>query len=226
MFTLFRCFTDGCNSYEGKPLSEHLREAFGGVFIWGYVVVMILVTVGIFNMIMAIFIDNAINSAFRRRQKELSESAMETRSRIKRIVAQLAIDPSVYEDEFGIEEGISWTGLNNLTRKARARHAESEIHATEAQFEALKSAGLKISKKEFDRWLSIPQFVDLMEDSDIDTSNLTELFDTLDADMGGWLEPDEIVTGLLKLRGPVSKNDVIAIRLKVRYLTEAVERTA
>ena len=35
MFTAFRCFTDGCNDRDGKPLQEHLRmkmDDFGGVF--------------------------------------------------------------------------------------------------------------------------------------------------------------------------------------------------
>ena len=29
----FRCFTDGCSAYDGTPLSERLREAYGGPFI-------------------------------------------------------------------------------------------------------------------------------------------------------------------------------------------------
>eukprot|EP00930_Biecheleria_cincta_P020162 TRINITY_DN15223_c0_g1_i2.p1 TRINITY_DN15223_c0_g1~~TRINITY_DN15223_c0_g1_i2.p1 ORF type:complete len:101 (-),score=13.21 TRINITY_DN15223_c0_g1_i2:7-309(-) len=50
MFTLFRCFTDGCSAYDGTPLSERLREEFGIAFSVGYVLIMMLVTVGIFNM--------------------------------------------------------------------------------------------------------------------------------------------------------------------------------
>ena len=29
MFTLFRCFTDGCESYDGKPLMERMRPKYG-----------------------------------------------------------------------------------------------------------------------------------------------------------------------------------------------------
>ncbi|CAK9036410.1 unnamed protein product [Durusdinium trenchii] len=59
MFTLFRCFTDGCVDYEGKPLSEKLHEIYGLWFVIPYVFLFVGVTLGLFNLIMAIFIDNA-----------------------------------------------------------------------------------------------------------------------------------------------------------------------
>merc|ERR1712098_451080 len=62
MFTIFRCFTDGCNAYDGTPLSEHLREEYGVVFVFSYVLTVMLVTFGLFNLIMAIFIENVTNS--------------------------------------------------------------------------------------------------------------------------------------------------------------------
>eukprot|EP00438_Fugacium_kawagutii_P013627 Skav229259 [mRNA] locus=scaffold2418:130265:138670:- [translate_table: standard] len=33
MFTLFRCFTDGCNAYDGTPLMERLRPKYGVLFV-------------------------------------------------------------------------------------------------------------------------------------------------------------------------------------------------
>ncbi|CAE7634766.1 Catsper1 [Symbiodinium necroappetens] len=69
MFTLFRCFTDGCSDYAGTPLAERLRIVYGAPFTLGYVCVTMLVAVGIFNMIMAIFLENATASAGRRKQR-------------------------------------------------------------------------------------------------------------------------------------------------------------
>eukprot|EP00931_Biecheleriopsis_adriatica_P004365 TRINITY_DN106047_c0_g1_i1.p1 TRINITY_DN106047_c0_g1~~TRINITY_DN106047_c0_g1_i1.p1 ORF type:complete len:618 (+),score=107.32 TRINITY_DN106047_c0_g1_i1:27-1880(+) len=221
MFSLFRCFTDGCSSYEGRPLAEHLRRAFGGPFMVCYIVVMMLVTIGIFNMIMAVFINNAIASAFRRRQKELSEMSRTTETRIKLMVAQLATNPVVFDQHVLLSQKITWRGIVHFVRslQARADRSTDEVEVSIAHFDALTDAGLVISREEFDSWLKFPQFVDLLEGADIDTSNLSELFDALDSDMSDWLKPEEIVSGLMKLRGPVSKNDVIATRMKVRYLT-------
>ena len=75
MFTLFRCFTDGCSALDGSPLAERLRSMYGTPFTVGYVCVTMLVAVGIFNMIMAIFLENATTSAARRKQRELGEKA-------------------------------------------------------------------------------------------------------------------------------------------------------
>ena len=72
------------------------------------------------------------------------------------------------------------------------------------------------------QWLQEPNFLQVLENADVDVSNKFDLFDVLDADMGGKLELDEVVTGLMKLRGPVSKSDLVAMRLQVRLLTQKV----
>ena len=70
-------------------------QGYGGVFMISYIVVLMLVRVGIFNMIMAIFLEHAMTAALRRKQKELADSDIETEKKLKRMVAQLATDTSV-----------------------------------------------------------------------------------------------------------------------------------
>ena len=43
------------------------------------------------------------------------------------------------------------------------------------------------------------------EGTQVDVSNKFELFDILDVDLGGELSPHELLTGLMSLRGDVSK---------------------
>jgi len=92
-----------------------------------------------------------------------------------------------------------------------------------AEMDELMGSDHAVSRDEFDEWLRNPNFVQGLKEASIDISDQTHLFDTLDADAGGFLNANELVTGLLLLRGPVTKTDVIAISLKVRYLTEMVE---
>jgi len=67
-----------------------------------------------------------------------------------------------------------------------------------------------------------------LEESEIDMSCKFDLFDVLDADLSGELEFEEMIDGLLKCRGPASKTDIIAIRLKtslgVKLLTKICEK--
>merc|ERR1719362_1592962 len=70
MFTLFRCFTDGCNALDGKPLHAHFALRFGPIATLGYVVTYLFVTIGIFNLIMATFIDYVMTASSKRRQYE------------------------------------------------------------------------------------------------------------------------------------------------------------
>lgn len=58
----------------------------------------------------------------------------------------------------------------------------------------------------------------------MDVSNKFELFDILDVDLGGELSPHELLTGLLSLRGDVSKGDVIYILLRVRDMTHRLDQ--
>lgn len=101
-----------------------------------------------------------------------------------------------------------------------------------------------VTKEEFNHWLSTekefitrpPKDVNSgrcleilviffrLDDSEIDLSCKFDLFDVLDADLSGELEFEEMVDGLLKCRGPASKTDIIAIRLKTALLVRMMTR--
>ncbi|CAE7277253.1 Cacna1c [Symbiodinium natans] len=200
MFTCFRCFTDGCSAYDGTPLSEHLRRAHGGPFIVGYIFVTMLVTVGVFNLIMAVFIENVMSSQFVRKQTEIAETALVMETKIKdRIIRKLGLKRS------------SFRASPDLKTRS------------EGLDEVLQVAGRSISRDEFDSWLHDQDFVRVLDEASIDTSAQVGLFDVLDADGGGELSVNELVTGLMSLRGPVTKGDVIGMSLKIRYLVSMME---
>lgn len=80
MFTSFRCFTDGCSTYDGAPLQEKLfRDSdFYFIFVLLYILLFLFVTIGIFNLIMAVFIDNVTDGSTKKRQQELGLNAPRT----------------------------------------------------------------------------------------------------------------------------------------------------
>merc|ERR1712050_717281 len=80
-----------------------------------------------------------------------------------------------------------------------------------------------VTRDVFNTWLMNPDMLNLLEECEIETATKFELFDVLDVDMGGTLGVNELIGGLMRLRGPVSKSDIVAVRLKVRYITELIE---
>merc|ERR1712125_27228 len=80
-----------------------------------------------------------------------------------------------------------------------------------------------ITRDVFRELLHYPEINNILEKGDIETATKADLFDALDVDMGGELGFNELIGGLMRLRGPITKSDIVAIRLKVRYITGMVE---
>lgn len=216
MMTLFRCFTDGCTAYDGTPLQERLQRTYGAVFFTGYILVFMLVTVGIFNLIMAIFIDNVMTSQLERKQRHLSETASDTEVALKDILCRLLKNCKPALIPCSIAEEMESIQASRISDKAKVR----------ACFDCLSGADVVISRDAFRVWLQEPQFLQVLEDADIDIHNKATLFDLMDADMGGSLSTDEVFCGLMQLRGPPTKGDIIGISLRVTHIARLVHESS
>lgn len=216
MFTVFRCVTDGCTTYQGPPLQERLAATYGPIFMLVYILVFMFVTFGLFNLIMAVFIDNVVTSSTARKQKELGLNTDRIKCLMEGTFAQLIfLERPTLEQESKVQRGISkispeagrrWSGM--MSESART-------------FESLP-AEFAIPRNVFNLWLREPVVEQMLEMADIDTSNKFELFDVLDVDMGGELGLDELIAGLMRLRGPITKSDIVAMRSQVRFLTKSM----
>mmetsp|Transcript_106004 Transcript_106004/g.304808 ORF Transcript_106004/g.304808 Transcript_106004/m.304808 type:complete len:631 (-) Transcript_106004:119-2011(-) len=63
MFTLFRCFTGDCSAYDGRPLAYALLDRYGNLTIVVYWLALMLVTFGLFNVMIANFLQNSQRAA-------------------------------------------------------------------------------------------------------------------------------------------------------------------
>eukprot|EP00930_Biecheleria_cincta_P104899 TRINITY_DN9737_c1_g1_i1.p1 TRINITY_DN9737_c1_g1~~TRINITY_DN9737_c1_g1_i1.p1 ORF type:complete len:818 (-),score=176.95 TRINITY_DN9737_c1_g1_i1:74-2497(-) len=235
MFTLFRCFTDGCSDYGGRPLSEILRKQLGGTFFILYILIMMMVTVGIFNLIMAVFIDNVTKSQQQRKQRELGETMESVAADLKLLVARFIIssDPTsqaegeLETEKMSLAQSLSARAraqLNKLTDDEGARTRQTKLAQAEAAFAVLTEEEVTITRDVFNAWLHNKDFVQVLDDAEVDISNKFELFDILDVDMGGELSAEELIHGLLKLRGEVSKGDIVAIMLQVQHMIRSLDQ--
>ncbi|CAJ1334699.1 unnamed protein product [Effrenium voratum] len=247
MFTSFRCFTDGCSAYDGTPLQERLRQTseLGGFFMFAYILLFLFVTIGIFNLIMAVFIDNVTDGSTKKRQRQLGQNQPKTEWVIANTLRHIILTNIVRkeaEEELALAEKTGADGSRRVSRALEERlQALQEMygyqpHSTEEYADLtdkirieMAEKDIVVTKEEFNRWLSTEmEFLSKLDDAEVDLSCKFDLFDVLDADLSGELEFEEMVDGLLKCRGPASKTDIIAIRLKtallVRMMTKMCEK--
>eukprot|EP00930_Biecheleria_cincta_P057930 TRINITY_DN43790_c0_g1_i1.p1 TRINITY_DN43790_c0_g1~~TRINITY_DN43790_c0_g1_i1.p1 ORF type:complete len:657 (-),score=102.31 TRINITY_DN43790_c0_g1_i1:45-2015(-) len=222
MFTLFRCFTDGCTAYDGTPFAERVRKYLGGSFFIGYILVYMLVTVGVFNLIMGIFIDNVMSSQSVRKMKELHDQQLRTELLLKeKVILYMSTDAEDFPSERLSE--YFHQALRSLRRGSRNPAAKQQ-QILESAWSSLCSQDLTVTRDQFVSWLNRPEFLTILSDASIDVASKGELFDIIDADMGGELSMHELLEGLMSLRGHVTKNDIICMLLKIRHLTKMVEQ--
>ncbi|CAE7909947.1 CACNA1F, partial [Symbiodinium necroappetens] len=239
MLTNFRCFTDGCVAFDGTPLQWKLEQEFGGPFMIAYILLFLFVTIGIFNLIMAVFIDNVTDGSTKKRQRELGQNAPKTAFIISDALRHLILT-SILRKEAESEAA-------EMERKGRPRrvskilrekmlglkemygykpHSASEYDELTSKIRAdMMERNIVVTKDEFNHWLHTEKaLLETLDDCEIDLSCKFDLFDVLDADLSGELEFEEMIDGLLKCRGPASKTDIIAIRLKTRLLVRMMNR--
>jgi len=196
MLTLFMCFTDGCTASNGTPLSYHLFTEYGAPFMVSYMLGVLFVIIGLFNLIMAIFVDNVMESKRLHRQEERAMDRTSVEGRLRRIVRQCC-----YEQGVGFVNGrFSFSSNADASNRngAGARFNLDHVSVTRDMFCQL------LSHKKLER---------VLESLDVETCNRVELFDVLDADMSGELDLEEIIAGLLSLRGPSEKKDAVGALL-------------
>jgi len=240
MLTVFRCLTEGCATYGGTPLQEVIRADIGGVsksmsLVWmfGYIIVYLFVTIGIFNLIMAVFIDNVNDGSVKKKQYNLGLSAEKTELHLAEKIQALCeqtfntegLNRATIAMRLSKAVGDKWEDLEaKVSGKKPSTTKECEEKATAIKA-AMMQKGCLVSKEVFNSWLTNKKaaFLDLLDESEIDVSMKFELFDVLDTDLSGELEFAEIVEGLMKCRGPVSKTDIIGMGLKVRHMTRLIQ---
>lgn len=213
MSTLFRCFTDGCNDAAGAPIADRVYRTYGAGAFCVYALLYVLVAIGVFNLFTALFIDNVFTTQAARKQRDLSDSRDNIEVMLQEALLKLVLQSS------------SASGLTDEVHKEidSLEHVCSKREFTiRKQFQCLCDAGIIINCQQFAIWLEDENFSEVLECADVNIHNKVAMFEVLDADLGGSLTVAEVFHGIMKLRGPVTKADIIDVSLKVRYMNAAV----
>lgn len=205
MFTAFRCFRGDCVNDQGHSLTSVLSREFGFLFVLGYIASYMLVTMGIFNVILAVYVEITMRSAKESDEQYVFESigvARATRELLKKFAAAHHV--------FHILE-------DHTAELSQLEISQSATLFTDDELQD----NIEISKELFLLVIQDRGVQRLMDDLDL-PPNRAHLFEVIDADGSGTLQIQELLQGLLKLRKEVNKGDVVAPLLATKSVQDMV----
>eukprot|EP00929_Paragymnodinium_shiwhaense_P068879 TRINITY_DN34729_c0_g1_i1.p1 TRINITY_DN34729_c0_g1~~TRINITY_DN34729_c0_g1_i1.p1 ORF type:complete len:763 (-),score=163.21 TRINITY_DN34729_c0_g1_i1:142-2430(-) len=218
MFTVFHCVTTGCSARDGSPLHMWLFEKHGAGFLFGYVFAFLFVTIGLFNLIVAVFVDNVMETNRMRNNTKREDDTLLQCNKLRDLVTELQSGKAAMMNE-------PQNLIEAFLMKAREKICgkQQEPRELEAFASTIPVQPVDITREVFLLWLDDPRVVSMLDELDVCTSNRSDLFDVIDADNSGVLDEDELVLGLMKLRGPAERGDAVACRLTLDFMQGSLE---
>jgi len=210
MFTAFRCFSGECFADSGVPIASVLSTNLGWGFVLCYVLSYMLVSMGIFNVILAVYVDITMRAA---KETEISTAEQYARESIR----------------------IARTTRELLKKFAEAHRVFYDREREDGDRSMMKSLALSashflddaniddiaITKELFLLVIQDQHVQQLMNDLDL-PADRANLFEVIDADASGTLHVTELVQGLLKIRGDLTKSDTVAVLLTAKSVHNMV----
>jgi len=192
-FNVFRCVVGGeCTREDGSPIFLIVTTEYGWVYGVIYCITLVLMTIGLFNVIVAIYVENIVTAA---KYNDLS---------LKRKRLQ---DMSFFCAK--AEELIRHIWTHHQVYSGMASNLQDAVQDWDAQ----RIMAMKITRQFFEEQLKQSKFKDILGELDIADEDQLDLFDTLDGDGSGFIDIIELIQGLGKLRGEARRADIISVNL-------------
>jgi len=232
MFTVFRCLTDGCAAADGTPLMVLMWDVYGWGVIAAYVLTVLFVTFGVFNLIMAMLVEKTLAGteidATRRSETQYWEH-VRVAQQLQEVVMKICHGkqqmkrPSAKNRRVGQVCGImNWLcGIMNWLCGKDSQRRECTDESQEASID-YANLQVHIDRKDFEAVFDTEEVSELLNALEISVTSGGKLFDILDSDGSGWVDTAEVAEGLLKLRGPVDKGDIVSTVLMVRHVQKTL----
>jgi len=208
-FTIFRCFTGDCTTAGGAPVPYILAQSHGVLFMVVYCACVVFVTFGLFNLIFSVYIESTLSAA-----KSFDEKHQDRRYRESLRVAKLA---KRLLQKFSRAQKES----QRLERISTGSNASEDV--VESEVEDANAGEIMITKELFHKVILDPDVQTLMDGMDIPPDR-ANLFDVFDSDFDGVLELQDLIQGILQIRGELRKSDMVASLLAVRTLHKLVRK--
>eukprot|EP00928_Gymnodinium_smaydae_P097625 TRINITY_DN8896_c0_g4_i1.p1 TRINITY_DN8896_c0_g4~~TRINITY_DN8896_c0_g4_i1.p1 ORF type:complete len:596 (-),score=101.99 TRINITY_DN8896_c0_g4_i1:99-1850(-) len=197
MLTIFRCSFGDCSSAGGVPIFEHVYSHHGGFMSVLYCLFVFVVSIGIFNVISAMFVESTMKAA-------VAHSDSQRKQRMADKVLWCTEVTAV------IKELVQAATTRTLPDKLS--DAAEEINELEIERHELDK--LVTTNKEVMRALAC---------LDIAPEENQRLSEVLDPDNGGTISVVDVVDGLGRLRGDPKRSDMVIVEGMVRSLHAKID---
>eukprot|EP00927_Polykrikos_kofoidii_P073314 TRINITY_DN6935_c0_g1_i2.p1 TRINITY_DN6935_c0_g1~~TRINITY_DN6935_c0_g1_i2.p1 ORF type:complete len:238 (+),score=45.67 TRINITY_DN6935_c0_g1_i2:95-715(+) len=183
-----------------------LADRYGWPFVAAYLVAFIIVTFGLFNLIISIYVENTMTAA--RIDDASTARQVRVAHKTRELLAKFCLAQTTF-DEVG-SGGIPT--VEDVKRKLAVRDT-SRLSVEDSE--------MVVTKEIFLIAIQDSSVQKLMDDLDI-PSDRAYLFDIFDTKGCGKLLVTELVHGLLKVRGGPKKSDIVAVLLAVQAIRREV----
>uniref|UniRef100_A0A7S2Q4F5 Ion transport domain-containing protein n=1 Tax=Zooxanthella nutricula TaxID=1333877 RepID=A0A7S2Q4F5_9DINO len=227
MFTSFRFMLGDYSTRGGKSLIVAFSQGYGYKFDAVFVVWMIIVVFGFFNIVTAIFVDSTTSGlkhsdVKRRHEQQYARKYVQRKFRhlmhrvlaLKRSAARGSMSPARSQQEPIHRAWLPWA------KKPGSREFELE---DSRELDEAAVATMEVTEKEFVGIMGDPEVQQLLQDLDIDSFNPAGWYDTFDPEGKGSMTLLSLLQSVMRLRGQPQKNDAIAAFLSLRALHAKVD---
>eukprot|EP00928_Gymnodinium_smaydae_P097467 TRINITY_DN8837_c0_g1_i1.p1 TRINITY_DN8837_c0_g1~~TRINITY_DN8837_c0_g1_i1.p1 ORF type:complete len:452 (-),score=49.45 TRINITY_DN8837_c0_g1_i1:153-1508(-) len=189
MFTVFRCCTGDCSAFDGKPLSLAALGTYGTAVIVVYTSLLMIVNLGLFNVIISIFIQST-QRASRFNDEERRRMRIKERKRVAE------------KSQAFLRRAWQIASRNGSIPTTRSGHDLTNPLITRAHFQEM---------------VKDPQIDQLLDDLGLEEQNRMTLFDLLDVSNAGHLGFVDLVQSIIRI-GKSNNAGIEEIGLRLRSL--------
>jgi len=191
IYTLWRCSFGDCSTAAGMPIFELVEREFGWIYAGIYCTFIYFFTVGLFNVISAIFVESTLSAA----------TMQDLRDKQARLM-----------------DDTLWATRISQLIKVIMKHTlpETEVHALSEHLDQIRA--IDVGPSDFKNIVSDEEAIRALDDLDISRDDHRYLSDILDPDNGGSVTIIDVVDGLKRLRGEPRRSDIVAVDLMVRSI--------
>jgi len=196
MLTTFRCAFGDCSSGGGVPIFEHIHLHYGAAASIFYCFFVFSITIGLFNVISAIFVESTMAAAMDMQQKK-----KEARQR---------------------DELLWSTSISALINCIKDASDEAEALQGPMSRNAESLNALRVSNAVIDSVIESEVGRNSLLDLDICQADHPYLTDILDSDNCGSIQVNEFIDGIRRLRGDPRRSDIVCVDLMVRAIQKSM----
>jgi Ca2+-binding EF-hand superfamily protein len=225
MLTVFRCFVGDCSNPNGTPLVPMLYDIHGSFFLICYIIVTCFVMFGVFNLVMAIFVENTLEAARLNQKKRAmfrQSEAVRVAKELQEVVVFLlsgGAQPEIETNRIETPEGRR-SMFGRLLQRADSIASMKDVR----QSNSGENMAMAVTFDDFVALMGDERVQEKLDDLEIHISDKDKMFEIIDSNGNGALDVNELIEGLMKLRGPADKGDAVSAALMVRQAQRDINK--